>query len=361
MLESRLKLKKHGKKADGSDYYVARGSIPVRQANGTIARARKEISIRGNTKAAREEEVNKLNRHFEELASQNPTTFNRAYLNYIGIGKAVPEFAEQLIEEAGDVKCTDFNDALMLDLRKKLFQPDASPSYVNRHLYTPVIAILNMALKKEAPELTRPEGHAKVNAEIQIPDLDWYPAVMERMTPTTRALTLFLTLHGRRLSEALSRRPKHFDPDEQTLIIGETKNGDPVLVELHPKVTEALLSMEDWEQRNWLFNDGPSSQSNVRKDIRIACDAAGQPYFSPHAFGRHAFATRMLRAGYSVEYVRRAGGWKTVEMVSRRYGHLAQSEVTDAVHKVADAFFSNDVENVGDAKIPDLRQVNEIK
>lgn len=46
----------------------------------------------------------------------------------------------------------------------------------------------------------------------------------------------------------------------------------------------------------------------------------------------------MLRAGYSTEYVRSAGGWATIEMVSKRYGHLEKREVTTAVHKVADTF-----------------------
>ncbi len=361
MLKAKLEVKTHGKNADGSINYVARGFIPVRKPDGSIARTRKEVSLEGNTKKARQDKVDELNKYFEDLALQNPTTFNRAYLNYIKIGKPVPEFAEALIHEIGDMRCIDIDDAKMIELTGKMFAPNAAPSYINRHLYTPVIAILTMALRKEAPDLTRPEGHAKVSGEIEIPDKDWYPAVARHTTVTTHALMVFLTLHGRRLSEALSRRPKHFNPDDHTLIIGETKNGEPILIDLHTKVTEAFLAMKDWEKRNWLFKDGPSSQSNVRKDIKKACAAAGQPYFSPHAFGRHAFATRMLRAGYSLEYVRKAGGWRTIEMVSRRYGHLAQSEVTRGVHEVADAFFANDGGKVGDALHVEPKQITEIK
>ncbi len=74
----------------------------------------------------------------------------------------------------------------------------------------------------------------------------------------------------------------------------------------------------------------------MRRDVREACQAAGLDYYAPHEFGRHAFATRMLRAGYSLQYVKDAGGWKTIEVLSKLYGHLERKEWTAGVHSVGD-------------------------
>ena len=50
------------------------------------------------------------------------------------------------------------------------------------------------------------------------------------------------------------------------------------------------------------------------------------PYFSPHVFGRHKFATRFLEAGYSLQFVKNAGHWKTIRLVAELYGHLEKRE-----------------------------------
>jgi hypothetical protein len=49
----------------------------------------------------------------------------------------------------------------------------------------------------------------------------------------------------------------------------------------------------------------------------------------------------MLRAGYSLQYVKDAGGWKSIEVLSRLYGHLERKEWTAGVHKVGDAFIDD--------------------
>lgn len=325
------------KKKNGSIIYTARGFVPVRLADGTFARRRVEHGLGGDTAAARKAEVDRLNAAYEDKALQVPLTFARAYLNYIDAGHPVPFYAELILAHLGVRQCSEIDDSIMLDLAKEIFKPNAAPAHINRHLYTPVIAVLSMALRKGAPTLTRPVGH-NVAHKIEIPDADWYRLLMPHLTPVTAALVTFLTMHGRRLGDALGRRPADLNPADGTLAIGRTKNGEPMLIDLHPGVLSLMLAMPDWEKRQWLFRDGPGSASNVRKDIQAACRKAGITYFSPHEMGRHAFATRMLRAGYSLEYVRKAGGWKTIEMVSRRYGHLEHKEVTEAVHKVGDAF-----------------------
>lgn len=330
-MRSKLKLKKH------KGYWVAIGSIPERQPDGSVTYKRVERGLGPNlkSKAEREDYVARLNKYHEDAALTKPLSFARAYSNYIETGHPVPLFAEAILRGIGVMQCVDINDTVIVDLRRTMFAADAKASYINRHLYTPVNAILKMASKGQTwkPDLTRPKGH-KVSPPVEVPKGDWFKLILPHCGPNLRALLAFLTVHGRRLGDALGRVPADYDIGARTLFVGRDKNGDPRLIELLPQVAQLIESMPRWMDREWLFGAGPNSGSDVRRDLKAACAAAGVPYFSPHELGRHAFATRLLAAGFSLQYVKDAGGWKTIEMVSNRYGHLEKKETTRAVHEV---------------------------
>jgi integrase len=333
------------KRSDGTSFYAARGFVPIRQADGTIAYERRQHSLADGTATARKAETDRLNAAYEEDASRQfrPVTFAIALTNYIDAGHPLPLYAEKLIAHLGTRPCIEIDDSAILAAKKAMFAADAAPSYVNRHLYTPVIAALTMALRERAPRLTRPKGHKERSerTNIEIPPDSWYPTVATHMGNNTCALTYFLTLHGRRLGDGLGRRPRDFDPDRGTIEIGRTKNGEPLLVTLHPRLVPMMLGMTGWQSRKWLFGNGPNAASNYRRDVRYACELAGVDYYAPHEFGRHAFATRMLRAGYSLQYVKDAGGWKTIEVLSKLYGHLERAEWVEGVHRVGDSTLSS--------------------
>lgn len=347
------------RKKDGTTYWAARGFVPVREADGSITRRRAEHSIGGDTAAARQAETDRLNKLYEERATAitRPLTFAKAYTNYVDLGFPVPIYGEKILKHIGLRQCQEIDDTLMVELAKLVFKQDARPSYINRHLYTPVLSILRKALKEKAPLLTRPKGYKDKDETISIPDAAWFRSLFPHLSRDTQALLLFLTLHGRRLGDALGRKPSDFNSTDGTMIVGKTKNGDPLLVDLHPEVVSAILKMDEWQKRKWLFKDGPTSGSNVRKDIIVGClkasgldpdlanrqakatkilETAAVPYFTPHEIGRHSFATRMLRAGYSLQYVKDAGGWKSIEVLSRLYGHLERKDWVVGVHKVGD-------------------------
>lgn len=369
-MRSKLKLKKH------KGYWVAIGSIPERQADGTIAYRRVERGLGPDlkSKAEREDYVARLNKYHEDRALTKPLSFARAYTNYIETGHKVPLFAEAILRGIGTMQCVDINDTVMVDLRRKMFAADAKPSHINRNLYTPVNAILKMASKGQTwkPDLTRPKGH-KESPPVEVPKGDWFKRVLPYCHQNTVALVAFLTVHGRRLGEGLGRVTDDYDREARTLSVGRDKNGDPRLIELLPQVAELIEALPVWnkdrvpsagnpnfrKEREWIFGCGPNSASNIRDDILLACclasghdrttawqmvkkpsehrealDNLSVPYFSPHELGRHSFASRLLAAGFSLQYVKDAGGWKTIEMVSNRYGHLEKKETTRAVHEV---------------------------
>src|SRR5262249_30641194 len=63
--------------------------------------------------------------------------------------------------------------------------------------------------------------------------------------------------------------------------------------------------------------------------LHAACERAALAYLSPHKIGRHAFAARLLRAGYDIKTVKEAG---RVD----EYGHLEQRAAHKAMLDVAE-------------------------
>lgn len=324
----------------GRVYWCARGTVPIAQADGSITGERLQRRLEGATAAERKAEVDRLNAQYEAAAavSRQPMTFSRALTNYLDLGHPVPIYGARLVEILGPRQCESIDDTIMIKAASAIWPDGAEPSTINRHLYTPVVAILRLALKGQAPELARPKGHNEVKP-LSIPPPEWFRAVIPRLKPNVRAIMLLLTVHGRRVGDALKRTPADFDPVAQTLAIGRTKTGTALLIDLHPEVAKAIDEMPGWRSRPWLFGMGPKSHTAVYQDMRRACTEAGQPYFPTHAAGRHTFATRLLRAGHSTVFTKDAGGWKSIDMVSRRYGHLEHRELTAGVHRVADAAF----------------------
>jgi integrase len=272
------------------------------------------------------------------LSDRRPMTFAKAMSNYLDIGKPQPKFAAKLLKHFGTAMCSDIDNSAMIAARKVLFKPDAKAPYINRHLYTPVNAILTLAARDKAcerPAFSRPEGYAE-HPPVESPATDaWYPTVMRELNAEARAIVAFLTVHGRRISELLTRKPAHFDAERGTLFLGKTKNARDVFIRLEPSVHALMLEMPGWKDREHLFRYKPVSGIDaVNKLIREVCARLGVPYYSTHKLGRHRFAIRMLDAGYSLQHVKDSGGWETLQVLSDRYGARAHDEHTATVHQV---------------------------
>ena len=262
--------------------------------------------------------------------------FAEAVSNYIRLGGEIRYLTEELIIELGKIPCKDINDTMMLEVAEKLY-PGRKPSTINRELYTPVLAVIkNVASQEEWQiRINRPKRHNE-KVKLEIPDDNWFAKVLPHLNKNMYALILLLTLHGRRLSEPLNAKPEDVDQVNRTLTIHKTKIGEPILIELCDAVYSAIVAMDNWQSREWLFNLGPKSSSNVRRAIQFACKKAEVRYFTPHQLGRHTFASRLLQAGKSLHHVKDAGHWKTITMVSDRYGHLERQEVNQSVRNVGD-------------------------
>jgi integrase len=324
----------------GKTFWQARGQVPIRKADGSIGSRRVERGFGPECKTARDREKKcaEWNIEYEERF-RNPRkliTFAKAYSNYISKKKPMPYYADEILEYIGTMQCLDIDDSTMVELAEELWPDDASAGTMNRHLYTPVIAVLHMALKEQAPELERPDGHNKV-LPVMIPPLSWYRQVEPELNPRQRAFMFFLAMHGRRTVEALARIPRDLDPDSGILDLGKTKTGLRQ-IELHPHCLNLILAIPNWNKQKWLFGCGPNSANSFRRDLKVAIERSGATWYHPHAFGRHNSVTRMLRAGHSTAHVADAHGM-TAEMVTKRYGHLSKRETTAALHAVGGDLF----------------------
>lgn len=322
-------------------YWTCRGTIPIRGATG-VARRRTEIGARDSfaSKAACQAECNRLNAYYEQMAIQvgKVMTFAEAWQAYVDSGKPMPKYSDKLLDVFGLMNVRDITDDVMI-AESKRFGIAQSPQTLKRHYYMPVMAILGMASKSRAcdrPNFTLPKGYSEVKNSRTPPPDEWYKQVLAVLPHKLQALLVYLTIHGRRLGEAMAIQWKDVDLERNTIEVGKTKNGEPILVVLHPMVASLVQSLDRSDKYIFGYRPGQYGGDAARKLLKESCERHGIPYYSPHVLGRHAFARRMLKKGYSLQYVKDAGGWKTLDVLSKHYGHLAHAETSRAIHDSAE-------------------------
>jgi integrase len=117
--------------------------------------------------------------------------------------------------------------------------------------------------------------------------------------------------------------------------------GNPLLVKLAKPVL-ASFNAYNWQQGPGLFGRFTFRyRRSAYKELAAACKAAGIQYYPLHKAGRHAFARRLLDAGYSTSQVMVAGKWCSSRLVNELYGHYAHSEVDDATRAVSEEWASS--------------------
>lgn len=326
-------------KKDGSITYTWRGKVPYRTGEGQTAWKPVERGTGASTLAEARVRAKQIEREYHErlnlplAEAAEPVTFAEASIAYMKAG-GERRYLAPILEGIGNVALVEVSQDIVQQLAERL-KPGCTAGTINRHVFTPVLSVLNFAAKLKMcppPVLARPKGHDK-SPTLEIPDEAWFRAVLPRLSPTKRAGVLCITLHGMRISEAIERRPAELDMKRGELSVPDSKTGVPFVVALAEPVLEAVRAIPDWQKQTWLF--GTCHRSNFARDVNKACDAAGVRRFGSHAIGRHSFATRVLRAGKSLAFLKDAGRWATITMPAMRYGHLEQSEVQAAVRDMA--------------------------
>lgn len=130
----------------GRRKWYARGTYPIRLADGTIERRRGYVGAGNDTRSACQVECDRLNAELEAAArdTEERITFARAVTTYVAQGHEARFLHPAIISKLGPIDCRAITADMVADLATQLY-PNAKPSTINRQLYTPVIAVLNLA------------------------------------------------------------------------------------------------------------------------------------------------------------------------------------------------------------------------
>ena len=326
-----LTIRKRGK------YWHARGSVSMRQADGRIIRQRIETSTRETSKARAARVAQDLADYYHEQAYRpkpRSISFTEAAITYVeskNPSKRDRAFAAKLVGFFGDTPIAEIDQAAVATAAHTLYS-GCSGSTHNRAVFAPVTTILRLSGVRT--DLRRPKVDRRPK---DIPPDTWFDALLPHCPPRLASLLVFLTLTGRRITEALEA----IDNGDGTCIIGKTKTGSAVVCRI-PDLCLDFLERDNRMDRGRILRNqsnrlfGYSDRHNVYRALRAACKRAGVQYYGTHALGRHAFATRLLKAGKSLKFVADAGGWASIKMPATHYAHLEHSEVQEDVRKVGE-------------------------
>lgn len=310
-------------KRKNQKFWIARGTINGKRVERSTKCTRKsDAEIR-----LREIEQDALRAEGGEAQGQ-PVTFARAVTYYVKLGHD-PRFIGPLLNHFGEKPLVEITGQKVQQAASALY-PDCAPSTINRQVYTPIIAILNLAAREEwcpPPKFKRPKIK---RPEMRAASENWYAALIPKLPPNLAALLCFMSVTGCRTSEALFA---DFDLKNRTASIGKDKRGRTKIVTYPAWVQVMIANLPEYESPS-IF--GYSYRNSVYETLKRSCARAGVEYLTPHQAGRHTFATNLLKAGKSLAFVKDAGHWETGQLVIDTYGHLEASDVSTASAEVGE-------------------------
>jgi len=169
-----------------------------------------------------------------------------------------------------------------------------------------------------------------------------------------RALIAAGLATGCRAGELLALRAGDFDTRSKTLLIAQSKSGKPRRVPLAPDGLALFARMTTGKLEDdplFLRSDGsPWYRVALARAMREACTAGRvHPPATFHAL-RHSFASHLAQAGVPLLYIASALGHVDARMVTKHYGHLAESQVHDAIRAALPNFSTTAQTNVRDIR-----------
>ena len=149
------------------------------------------------------------------------------------------------------------------------------------------------------------------------------------------AIVLLLSTTAARCIDARRLEWDDIDLDHGRALLRHTKNGDDRMVFFGQALAEILRRLEG-DGRSAPF---PWKQTSaVNRALQEEFARLDLPYYSCHKLGRHAFAERFLREGHTIKELKEVGGWRSMQVVEERYGHLEDGYITDLKREQAQRF-----------------------
>jgi integrase len=203
--------------------------------------------------------------------------------------------------------------------------PEAKAATLNRQVYGPVVSVLRAAKLSNlsgafVPMLSKPKVK---RTPVSYATDDYLGRLLPSCPDGLAGAILLMTFTGLRTGEVLRLTEADFLFRPGWVNVQRTKTGKPALIPL-PEGWE-------WPEGGW----GYKSSQGFNKALRLAAGRAKLNYLSGHKIGRHAFAARLLAAGYNLKVVKEAGRWESMKILEETYAHLEMSTVHDAMRAVS--------------------------
>jgi integrase len=278
-------------------------------------------------------------------------------------------FLQPLIDHFGSTALAKIDQA-GADTAALAIYPGLAPATINRQLYTPLSAVINMAASKDycapvkfkRPKL--PKGRVRwiTHAEAF--------CLIEACAPHLKPLVAFLFYTGARIGEALWLDWRNIDLQRGQVQFLDTKNGRDRGVPLHPDLVAILANLPHrdgcvfrkqgrlikptgFTPRNSnsgepivpeyhlgepyapLDADDPrdvSAGSRIKKGFKAAVSRAGITNFHPHDC-RHTWATWHYQENRDLNMLMHLGGWSSLSMVLR-YAHVNVAHAAPSINSM---------------------------
>jgi integrase len=263
-------------------------------------------------------------------------TFSEAVVMYLEAG-GEQRYMKPLLDHFRAVPLSRI-DQTAIDRAARVLYPDAMPATLNRHVYTPISAVLHDAARRglcDTPRIRRPKQPA---GRIRSLEPVEYERLIDACAPHLRPLLVFLFYTGARVSEALYLDWRQIDLTRRHTSFEKTKNGEARGVPLHPQVVIELAGLMHRDGAVFRTQHGrPYKARNygggqIKTAFKAACRRANIFNFHPHDC-RHTWATWHYRANRNISELMALGGWKSVEMVMR-YTHVNTDHLQDGINRL---------------------------
>ncbi len=222
--------------------------------------------------------------------------------------------------------------------------PDGSTDSWQRHVVTPVRAVINNAhdLGKCPPirikAYTKPERlrqdriRGKQSRVEKTPgSWEWLLAFRTKANRYQCAMALFMFETGARISQAASMTTDDLDLPNARVWMPEAKGMEAQWVTISNDLVTELANLPARRPRKGPHGTrqpkghrvfGYAGRNGVYKAWKTACKRAGIEEIMPHAAGRHGFATEMLvRQKLDARAVAKGGRWSDLALMQKTYMH----------------------------------------
>lgn len=331
----------------GNTWWV-RGRVELhgRPITGYYRQSTGATSEAGARDWCRDEETRAIRRHL--VGDETPgLTFADAVLLYRANAKTA-KMLIPIVAEIGDTPLIDITPRLLRDLGPTL-RPTVGTDTWWREVVSPARAVINNAheLGKCPPIKVKPytqpqrvaqdEARGKQTRVERVPgSRAWLDAFRAHADPYNAALAAFMFETAARIGQAVALRPQ--DRDLQNCRVRlKAQKGHPEqwvtisrammieLANLPPKAPTSKKTGLPMPKRVFGYAT-PTSYPTAWKSI---CKAAGIPYLTAHAAGRHGFYTELrVRQGVDPITAAKAGRWSDPTLPDRIYAHAEADEAS---------------------------------